>query len=181
VKGLPATGQSKCYGFVENVGWTEVPCAEAADPGQDGSYQAGCPMEGRFVDHGDGTVTDTCTGLMWQKGTADANGSGAIETELPGDRLSWQAALNYCEDLEYAGHDDWRLPNVRELQSIVVYGRYGPAIDPVFEAVSDWYWSSSTFGDVPSKAWYVYFGYGNVSGYWKNYVDNYVRAVRTGP
>jgi len=63
-KGLPATGQTECYGFVEGQGWTEVPCGEAVIPGQDGAYQAGCPIAGRFVDHGDGTVTDTCTWLI---------------------------------------------------------------------------------------------------------------------
>ncbi len=83
-------------------------------PGQDGFYQAGCPIEGRFVDNGDGTVTDTCTGLMWQKDTADVNGRRNRATMQ--DRLNWQDALKYCESLSFAGHDDWRLPNVRELR-----------------------------------------------------------------
>src|SRR5262245_39308534 len=94
VKGLPATGQTKCYGGVEGQIWREVPCGQAACQGQDAQYATGCPIggpdaSGRFVDHGDGTVTDTCTGLMWQKETADVNGSGAIETDFPGDRLAW--------------------------------------------------------------------------------------------
>ena len=75
--GLPGTGQSKCYGFVENQGWVEMPCAEAVCSGQDGSYATGCPSEGRFTDNGNGTVTDHCTDLMWQKDTADVNGTGS--------------------------------------------------------------------------------------------------------
>jgi hypothetical protein len=62
VKGLPATGQTKCYGLVEGQGWFEVPCDQAACQGQDGQYAAGCPSEGRFIDNIDGTVTDNCKG-----------------------------------------------------------------------------------------------------------------------
>ncbi len=47
-KGLPATGQTKCYGIVEGVGWTEVPCDQAECKGQDGAYATGCPSEGRL-------------------------------------------------------------------------------------------------------------------------------------
>lgn len=94
---LPATGQTRCYDPLGNL----VDCASLAYPGQDGFYQLGCPMEGRFVNMGDGTVTDRCTGLMWQKETA------------PG-MYTWQAALKYCEKLALAGHTDWRLPNIRE-------------------------------------------------------------------
>ena len=48
----------------------------ATCPGQDGFYQTGCAPDHRFVDNGDGTVTDNCTGLMWQKDTADVNVDG---------------------------------------------------------------------------------------------------------
>jgi hypothetical protein len=161
-KGLPATGQTASYYL-----------------GDDGEYQMGCPMEGRFVDHGDGTVTDTCTGLMWQKGTVDVNGSGAIETEWPGDRLTWSDALTYCENLDFAGHSDWRLPNVRELQSIVDYGRWGPAIDPLFEAELDLYWSSTTDANNPGIAWLIFFNDGTVFGPSVKDDAYFVRAVRT--
>ena len=69
---LPATGQTTCYDTEGNV----INCGSAEWPGQDGFYQAGCPSAGRFVDNGDGTVTDSCTGLVWQKDTADVNGDG---------------------------------------------------------------------------------------------------------
>jgi hypothetical protein len=144
--GLPSTGQTKCYDDVGN----EIACDNPDFPGQDGFYQSGCPSEGRFVDNGDGTVSDNCTGLMWQKGTADVDGNGSIDAE---DRLSWQDALKYCNELQFAGHDDWRLPNVVELKSIYDYGRYGgpnPAYDlsiySVFEETFETIrcWSSSS-------------------------------------
>ena len=172
--GLPATGQKVCYGFVENQGWVEVPCAEAACQGQDASYATGCPSEGRFTDNEDGTVTDNCTGLQWQKDTADVNGDGQSTDQ---DYAVWCDALAYCENLSFAGHDDWRLPNVRELQSIVDYGRVVPAIDPVFGALSSFYWSSTSYAVFPLNAWLVHFHIGHVDlghkggGY-------YVRAVR---
>jgi hypothetical protein len=170
---LPATGQTECYG---DSGATD--CDTPDFPGQDGFYQAGCPMEGRFVDSEDGTVTDNCTGLMWQQATADTNGDQQITRE---DRVTCQEALQYCESLEFAGHDDWRLPNVRELLSIVDYGCYGPAMDPAFSAESSWsspwYWSSSSYVEFPDHAWLVYFDLGNVSNISKSNAY-YVRAVR---
>jgi hypothetical protein len=178
-KGLPATGQTKCYGIIEGTGWTEVPCDQAGCQGQDGQYAAGCPSEGRFVDNGDGTVTDTCTGLMWQQDTADVNADGKIDGR---DRLVWCDALAYCENLSFAGHDDWRLPNVRELHSIIDYGRFAPAIDPVFGAVSDeWYWSSTSFFFLPDLAFIILFGSGVDGGGDRDGDPYYVRAVRIGP
>jgi hypothetical protein len=119
-------------------------------------------MEGRFVDNGDGTVTDT--GLTWQQETAP-------------DMYTWAEALQYCEGLELGGETDWRLPNVRELESIVDFGRYNPAIDPVFSAESSWYWSSSSSVGGPSRAWHVSFTDGRVSHGGKDGAC-YVRAVR---
>lgn len=78
-----------------------------------------------FVENGDGTVSDLATGLMWQQSD-------------DGIARDWQEALFYAEVSELAGYDDWRLPNAKELQSIVDYTRSpqttnSPAIDPVFE------------------------------------------------
>lgn len=120
----------------------------------------------RFIDNGDGTITDSATGLMWQ--TAD-----------DGVTRDWEEALSYAENLEYAGHDDWRLPSVKELQSIVDYTRSpqttsSPAIDPLFTCteINDpdgnpghygFYWSATTHldGNVPeSNGCYVCFGEG---------------------
>jgi len=178
---LPATGQKTCYGYNTEEGlWTELPCDSTDYPGQDGFYQVGCPMAGRFVDNGDGTVTDNCTGLMWQKDTADINGDGTIVWEQ--DAVTWQTALKYCEGLEFAGHDDWRLPNVRELQSIVDYGRIWPSIDPAFTAKCDtwptsYYWTSSTPKPFPSSTWVIGFGVGELGNDPKR-SPYYLRAVR---
>jgi len=92
-----------------------------------------------FIDNGDGTVSDTNSGLMWQKATA------------PGI-YNWQQALSYSENLTLAEYDDWRLPNINEVLSLVDY-RYHPAIDPVFfETVTDVYSSSTTQAGYLSSA-----------------------------
>jgi hypothetical protein len=109
----------------------------------------------RFRDNGDGTVTDAATGLTWQQGDS-------------GEAMDWPAALRYAEALELAGRSDWRLPDVKELQSIVDYTRApdaddprrrGPAIDPVFELTDPaaWYWSGTTHIET-GGAYYVAFG-----------------------
>ena len=69
-----------------------------------------------FVDNGDGTVTDKATGLMWSQ---DDNG----------EALYWEDALAYAENATIAGYDDWRLPNIKELQSIADYSGAFPAMD----------------------------------------------------
>ena len=68
-----------------------------------------------WTDNGDGTVTDMTTGVMWQQATEGS--------------MNWEAAISHCEALSLAGYDDWRLPNRRELRSIVDYSRYNPTID----------------------------------------------------
>jgi len=170
--GLPDTGQATCY----DPSGPGVPCDNATRPGQDGQYATGCPTEGRFADNGDGTVTDSCTGLMWQKDPADMDGNG---TPSGVDAVTWFGALAYCENLSFAGHDDWRLPNVRELQSIVDYGRSDPAIDPVFNATGATvnYWSSTSGTDFSLRGWYVTFSLGEVFPSDKS-TGAYVRAVR---
>ena len=151
---LPATGQKLCHNRDGNV----IDCESQDFPGQDASYQSGCPIAGRFKDNGDGTITDNCTGLMWQKDTADVNPDGKINDA---DRLSWQDALKYCESLSFAGQADWRLPNIRELQSIVDYGRVTPSIDQLFGAQpGSWYWSSTFYAGGVDNVWGVDFSSG---------------------
>ena len=83
------------------------------------------------MNNGDGTVTDRATGLMWQK--AD-----------DGTARNWEDSLAYAENLQLAGYSDWRLPNQKELHSIVDYG-YIPAINPIFNIADPkaWFWSST--------------------------------------
>jgi hypothetical protein len=99
-----------------------------------------------FVDNGDGTVSDLATGLMWQK-TDDGRGR------------DWREALDYAEHLELAGYADWRLPNQKELHSIVDYD-YIPAINPIFHMrdATGWFWTSTPFIDMPGQAVYIAFG-----------------------
>lgn len=123
-----------------------------------------------FVDDGNGTVTDTDTGLIWQKETA------------PGI-YSWEQALEYCESLSLAGYDDWRLPNRNELQSIVDYSQCTPCIDTAFflNTVSSPYWTSTSYAnlDYYHAAWDVAFSGGEVNLSDKE-DDDYVRCVREG-
>ena len=102
-----------------------------------------------FTDNGDGTVTDNATNLMWQQ--ADN-----------GYTYNWKDALAYSTTSELAGYTDWRLPNTKELQSIVDYDKTTfPAIDEsVFVCTNDdsWFWTSTTQGDFKYTACYLAFG-----------------------
>lgn len=145
-------------------------------PGDDGQYQKGAPPQGdRFTDNGDGTVTDNLTGLMWIKDPAQAG---------LGSPMYWYDALNACENLIYAGHEDWRLPNINELLSIIDHSRYDPAFDPLFfiPFLDTWtpYWSSTSSASWIDGAWamYPYDGYKTI---WSKPWDMcYVRPVRGG-
>jgi hypothetical protein len=173
---LPATGQTQCYDALGAV----VPCSSAEFPGQDGAYGAGCPMEARYVGDVIGgrawVWIDTCTGLMWPENTADTNGDGTVSEA---DRLSWQDALEYAEALilaadgtwttsvtvagEHGGvkYDDWKLPNVVEIGSLVDRGRAEPILPEAFKGgTTACYWSSTTVALGPEtrrNAWYVFF------------------------
>jgi hypothetical protein len=131
------------------------------------AVRGGSSESAALTDNGDGTVTDTVTGLMWQKATA------------PGT-YSWQSALSYCEDLPLAGYADWRLPNRNELQSLADYSRYHPAIDQLLVSSTEsyFYWSSTTLAADPTLAYFVRFDNGLVDFYYKWY-SFYVRAVRS--
>ena len=85
--------------------------------------------------------------------------------------------------MAYAGYTDWRLPNVRELMSIVDYGAAAaPRINTTAfpGAVSDYYWTSTTYVPTTTNAWYVYFNSGSVYYNLKT-TSSYVRCVRAGP
>jgi len=157
------SGQVTCYDVVGNP----VDCTDPGCFGQDGLYDMGCSNDLRFVDHGNGTVTDTCTGLMWQQDT-------------PIDTHTWCEALAYCENLMLAEHDDWRVPNLRELQSIVDYGTWGPSAALEFNAQSVVYWTSSSADMMPSYGWFVDFEHGIVDARDKANPER-VRAVRGAP
>jgi len=121
----------------------------------------------RIIDNGDGTVTDTKAGLMWQKGDAGP--------------MRWEKAVEACKALTLAGHSDWRAPTLKELVALfkalsddehVVDRRLGP-----FEYTSDRYWSETTV-EPYFAAYLVNFNGGSQPWEPRNH-EYYVRAVRT--
>lgn len=132
-------------------------------------YVRGNPDYGinRFKDNGDGTIIDEATGLIWSK---DDSGKG----------MDWPTALEYAEDFELAGQSDWRLPDAKELQSIIDYARSpdttgSAAIDPVFNCTEitneggqkDFahYWTSTSHPKAYGADTAVYFAFGRALGW----------------
>jgi hypothetical protein len=126
-----------------------------------------------FSNNGNGTITDNATGLMWMQ---NDNGSGVL----------WENALNYAESHSYAGFSDWRLPDAKELQSILDYSRSpattnSAAINPIFNCtqitneagIADYgyYWSNTTFcSQTPTVGTDAcYFSFGRAMGYMSVY------------
>jgi len=119
-----------------------------------------------FSRDGSGVVTDSVTGLVWQD-------NETVEK-------TWVEAISYCEALTLGGNDDWRLPNKKELLSIVDYNTYNPAISSVFQnTTSDLYWSSTTDASNTSNAWSVNF-YGGYTYNDDKTHNGSVRCVRAG-
>ncbi len=128
-----------------------------------------------FVDNGDSTISDNATGLMWMKNDSKTT-------------MNWEDALDYAENLDYAGYSDWRLPDVKELQSIVDYTRSpgttnSAAIDPLFSGTQftneaeetdyGFYWSSTTHSNWSevSGGFASYVSFGRAMGYMNGWED----------
>ena len=113
--------------------------------------------------NGDEIVKDLTTNLYWQK-------SYRLE-------VRWQEALEYCENLEYGGYSDWRMPNINELRSLVNYEKVDPVSD-FPDMLSDWFMSSTThfFSDTVAM---ISFETGIESGYNKTGSSGRVRCVRS--
>src|SRR5436309_12162449 len=118
---LLATGQTTCWDSNGNV----IPCAGT---GQDGELRKGAPLA--YVDNGDGTVTDVNTGLMWEKLSHDGSVHDDHNTYTWANAISGHVAT--LNSTNFAGHNDWRLPDVRELQAIVDYQTIHPAVASAF-------------------------------------------------
>lgn len=140
--------------------------------GDDGNLECGTAWpEPRFINHNDGTITDRLTGLMWERAPLDTG-------------RAWTAAVDYCNNLELAGHSDWRLPNRTELMSLFHFGvdqPYSWLAGQGFGALShEPYWSGTRCGEDPEQAWTVSLTsyLGNVQRSDKGY-ENHAMAVRT--
>lgn len=134
------------------------------------------PMD-RFIINNDGTVTDKKTNLMWMRcslgQTWDGNNcSGDTSSAL----LTWRNALNIAESETFANYTDWRLPNVKELESIIEHSCHSPAInkdiflgtiqfrdDAIFGEIIVMYWSSSIDSNYANIAWKVDFIRGSLT------------------
>ncbi len=124
--------------------------------GDDGENQKGYPKTPpRFVDNGDGTITDKASGLMWIKDPGELGGIWGNPEEPAA--VNWGQAVQNIGGVPYAGHSDWRCANLKELLSIMDYGKSSPSIDETFFPfnTSDYYWTSTTYWDDTSYAWIV--------------------------
>ncbi len=145
----------------------------------DANIQATTPDERFIIDAANGLVTDKITGLIWQRcslGKSGTNcGSGTAISH------NWQQALTAAQNSTFGGYTDWRLPNAKELASIVERKCTVPAINAtVFPAtIPSNYRSSSPDAGNGSKAWCVDFYRGNDSNPNKD-ASYYVRLVRGG-
>jgi len=171
------TGQTKCYNAS-----AEITCGDASFPGQDGDHQKGVTTATRFT-ASNGIVTDNLTGLIWLQ---DANCASATR--------DWTTALNDVKQLNTEGkinnndcgdtnnNTDWRLPNVKELQSLIDFSNTSPALPsshPFTGVQTGYYWSSTTHAGNTGIAWDVYLDGGDV-GYDNKTYTNDVWPVRGG-
>ena len=149
--GVPKTGQTECW----DAAGSPVPCA---DTGQDGEYQAGVSVAPRFTDNGDGTVQDNLTGLVWLKDANCLGGPPWTDALSTANALSAATAPAACGLTDGSMPGDWRLPNLRELHSLVDYGHYEPALPsghPFLNVLPAGYFTSTTDKRNPDVAWKI--------------------------
>lgn len=144
----------------------------------------------RFTDNGDGTVTDSATGLMWKQCSEGQTTAGAGGCSGTASAFTWQQALQRAQQVNAGaagqplGYADWRVPNIKELISLVERACTSPAINiglfpPVPTSEAFGFWSASPQADFLGAAWVMFIGLGE-SGYDNESVGNYVRLVRGG-
>ncbi|HTQ79790.1 MAG TPA: DUF1566 domain-containing protein, partial [Thermoanaerobaculia bacterium] len=190
--GFPATGQTTSYPSDKNdhiTGPVAVP--------DDGALQAGATLS--YTDNGDGTVTDNNTGLMWEKKSDDGglhdkdNGYAWTSTGSVDTVWDWLDRINAAGGTGFAGYNDWRIPNIKELQSLVNFESAAPMTSSAFKnncvagatvltgscTLTSNYWSSTTWPGSPSMAAGVNFYDGTLTPYDKT-TSPHVRAVRGG-
>ncbi len=146
---------------------------------------------GRYIDHGNGTITDTKTGLMWKRCLEGLSGDNCEEGEV--EKYRWYEAVERFKNVEYAGYADWRLPSIDELKTLVYcskgknkegYCKGGSAVPTINQqafpnAEASYVWSGSPYANNSDYAWVVDFinGDSNYDGRFNNVA---VRLVRGG-
>ena len=190
---FPASGQTTARPADINDGIPDNPVAVP----DDGTLEAGATL--RYRDNGDGTITDLNTRLTWEK-KSDDGGLHSLDNTYTwsggaGDTIwDWLQNVNAENRVGFAGHDDWRIPNVKELLTIIDYeDPSGPTVNIVFNkdcagstvltgscTSPNRYWSSTTNADIPAGAWFVNFNAGGVGPADKQAFTYHVRAVRGG-
>lgn len=144
IRGYLQTGQITCH----DTSGREVSCLGS---GQDAEFKRGIPWQMPIFERREGMVLDRLTGLVW---TQNAN-----LAEFP---MTWQEALDYIAEMNRdraLGYSDWRLPNRRELRSLMSHQMRKPALPeghPFSDVFSGWYWTSTTAAINTSYAWYVH-------------------------
>jgi hypothetical protein len=179
------TGQSACY----DTAGSAIDCTGT---GQDGEFQAGASHS--FVDNGDGTITDEATGLMWEKLSADGGIHDSSNAYSITDAVAVKIASLNAE--QFAGHDDWRLPNRNELATIVNFGTVSPATYSQFNdecapgctvidcscTQNSTHWTSTSQHASPDYTYFINFSQGDVNQMQKVAGNTArVRAVRAIP
>lgn len=168
---LPDTGQTDCY----DVGGNVITCNSEGQSlhGQDANYSRNSLS---YVDNGNGTITDSHTGLMWEKENDIAvyNWYEASGTADPENNL--EGTTDVCGALTLAGHTDWRLPGIQELSTILHLGAANPSIDTVnFPSTSpEYYWTTTTVADYENYAWRINF----YNGFINHDIKTNARLVR---
>ena len=111
------TGQMINY---DNYDEIAAPTSNEPFYGQDAQVYG---LQPSYTDNGDGTITDNITGLMWQK-SPDMDGDGDIDYD---DKMSYEEALEEVENFDLAGYDDWRLPSIKEIYSLIMFSGLDPS------------------------------------------------------
>ncbi len=145
---------------------------------------------GQYIDHGNGTITDTKTGLMWKRCLEGLSGVNCEKGKT--EKYKYDAAVQRFKNVAYAGSSDWRLPTVDELKTLVSCSKGKDKNKGICNAESEkptinqqafpnttamWYWSGSPSADY---AWNVSFVSGNSYGSSNRSYSNAVRLVRGG-
>ena len=145
ITGYPIVGTQQTK-FYDNTTAISAPATGSAFYGQNAMHAGNLP---KYVNNGDGTITDMVTGMMWQQ-TEDRNGDGAINFY---DKLTYYEAVSGAATCKTGGHNDWRLPSIKELYSLAMFfgAEPGPGQSTCTKYIDTTIFSVG-YGDVNSMA-----------------------------